>query len=152
MEQVNMDQFTEDAEIASPTADAEIASLTDDELRARIALYQNILESRKPVNMVSIDWEGSVQDIRKGKPYFAVLTNENGCFHYEFMSTISYDSKKFNATATAVFRGDLPVGTIVRYRSSASWKNDHSYYGMVEPEGISEITEIEAKRALKIIK
>ena len=57
MEKFN-DQFTpEDVEIAS--------ALTDDELRARIAMYQNILESRKPVNMVSIDWEGSVQDIRK---------------------------------------------------------------------------------------
>ena len=50
MEKFN-DQFTpEDVEIAS--------ALTDDELRARIAMYQNILESRKPVNMVSIDWEG----------------------------------------------------------------------------------------------
>ena len=42
MEQFNMTQFTpEDVEIAS--------ALTDDELRARIAMYQNILESRKPV-------------------------------------------------------------------------------------------------------
>ena len=77
MEKFN-NQFTpEDVEIAS--------ALTDDELRARIAMYQNILESRKPVNMVSIDWEGSVQDIRKGKPYFAILTNVNGSFHYEFL-------------------------------------------------------------------
>ena len=144
MEKFN-DQFTpEDVEIAS--------ALTNDELRARIALYQKILESRKPVNMVSIDWEGSVQDIRKGKPYFAILTNVNGAFHYEFVSTISYDSRKSNATGTAVFRGDLPAGTIVRYRKSASWKNDYSYYGVVEPEGIKVISEIDAKRALGIIK
>lgn len=144
MEKFN-NQFTpEDVEIAS--------ALTDDELRARIALYQNILESRKPVNMVRIDWKGVVSDKRKGKPYFAVLTNENGAFHYEFVSTISYDSRKHNAAAIAVFTGDLPVGTVVRYREDASWKNDYSYYGIVEPEGIKEISEINAKRALGIIK
>jgi len=144
MEKFN-DQFTpEDVEIAS--------ALTDDELRARIALYQKILESRKPVNMVLIDWEGTVSDIRKGKPYFAVLTNVNGSFHYEFVSTISYDSHKYNAAATAVFRGELPVGTIVRCRRGASWKNDYSSYGVVEPEVIREISEIDAKRALGIIK
>ena len=101
MEKFN-DQFTpEDVEIAS--------ALTDDELRARIALYQKILESRKPVNMVLIDWEGTVSDIRKGKPYFAVLTNVNGAFHYEFVSTISYDSHKYNAAATAVFLSYYPL-------------------------------------------
>ena len=133
--------------------DVEIASaLTDDELRARIELYQKILESRKPVNMVSIDWTGIVQDIRKGKPYFAEVKNVNGEMKLNFLTTIMYEGKRFNATATAVFRGELPEGTIVKFREGASWKNDYTYYGVVKPNGIEKINEIEAKRLLGIIK
>lgn len=130
----------------------ELMLLSDDELRELISEATEILESRKPKNLIPIDWEGKVQDIRKGKPYFAMLTNEKGEIKYHYLSTIMYEGKRFNATATAVYRGELPEGTVVRYREGASWKNDYSYYGVVTKDGIQKINELEAKRLLGIIK
>ncbi|MDY0218994.1 MAG: hypothetical protein RBR14_06580 [Candidatus Cloacimonas acidaminovorans] len=129
-----------------------LKEMTDQEIQELIQKATEELESRKPKNLIAIDWTGVVQDIRKGKPYFAVLTNDNGQLKYNYLSTIMYEGKKFNATATAVFRGELPEGTVVRYRESASWKNDYSYYAVVTQEGLKKITEIEAKRLLGIIK
>ena len=104
---------------------------------------------------VEIAWEGRVEDVRKGKPYFAILTGAQGKIVYEFVSTLSYDSRKGNSGATAVYTGSLPEGTVVRYREGASWKNDYSYYAVVSSEsdgGLRKISEINAKRMLGIIK
>ena len=129
-----------------------LKEMTDQEIQELIQKATEELESRKPKNLISIDWTGIVQDIRKGKPYFAEVKNVNGEMKLNFLSTIMYEGKRFNATATAVFRGELPEGTIVKFREGASWKNDYTYYGVVKPNGIEKINEIEAKRLLGIIK
>ncbi|HRU99066.1 MAG TPA: hypothetical protein P5092_16725 [Ruminococcus sp.] len=129
-----------------------LKEMTDQEIQELIQKATEELESRKPKNLISIDWTGIVQDIRKGKPYFAEVKNVNGEMKLNFLSTIMYEGKRFNATATAVFRGELPEGTIVKFREGASWKNDYTYYGAVKPNGIEKINEIEAKRLLGIIK
>lgn len=129
-----------------------LKEMTDQEIQELIQKATEELESRKPKNLISIDWTGIVQDIRKGKPYFAEVKNVNGEMKLNFLTTIMYEGKRFNATATAVFRGELPEGTIVKFREGASWKNDYTYYGVVKPNGIEKINEIEAKRLLGIIK
>ena len=129
-----------------------LKEMTDQEIQELIQKATEELESRKPKNLISIDWTGIVQDIRKGKPYFAEVKNVNGEMKLNFLTTIMYEGKRFNATATAVFRGELPEGTIVKFREGASWKNDYTYYGVVKPNGLEKINEIEAKRLLGIIK
>jgi len=130
----------------------ELTIFSTEELQQFIKEANEILESRKPKSLVFIDWEGRVEDIRKGKPYFAILTNDNGKIKYNFVSTLAYDNKRGNTPATAVYRGELPEGTIIKFRKSASWKNDYSYYGKITKDGIERIDEITAKRLLNIIK
>jgi hypothetical protein len=129
-----------------------LIQMNDDDLQNLMKAVNVLVEIRKPKNLIPITWEGTVGDVRKGKPYFALLSNVAGKIDYRFVSTISYESKKPNSGATAVFTGELPEGTIVRHRDGASWKNDYSEYSIITHDGMKEITEIEAKRALGIIK
>jgi hypothetical protein len=122
-----------------------ITELTD--LIAAASAQIEIL--RNTNSLVHISWQGRSDDLRKGKPYFAILTRGDGKFAYNFVSDTSYDSRKANSGVEAVYEGDLPAGTVVRYRAGASWKNDYSFYAVVDASvenNLREISELEAKK------
>jgi hypothetical protein len=123
-----------------------ITELTD--LIAAASAQIEIL--RNTNSLVHISWQGRSDDLRKGKPYFAILTRGVVFeFVYNFVSDTSYDSRKANSGVDAVYEGDLPAGTVVRYRAGASWKNDYSFYAVVDASAennLREISELEAKK------
>lgn len=120
------------------------------ELTDLIAAASAQIEVLKNTNsLVHISWQGRSDDLRKGRPYFAILTRGDGKFAYNFVSDTSYDSRKANSGVDAVFEGDLPAGTVVRCRVGASWKNDYSYYAVVDASAennLREISELDAKK------
>lgn len=120
------------------------------ELTDLIAAASAQIEILKNTNsLVHISWQGRSDDRRKGKPYFAILTRGDGKFAYTFVSDDAYDSRKANSGVDAVYEGDLPAGTVVRYRAGASWKNDYSYYAVVDAtaeNNLRVISELEAKK------
>jgi len=122
-----------------------ITELTD--LIAAASAQIEILKHKN--NLVHISWQGRSNDRRKGTPYFAILTRGDGKFAYNFVSDTSYDSRKANSGVDAVYEGDLPAGTVVRFRAGASWKNDYSFYAVVDASAennLREISELEAKK------
>lgn len=153
MKQVNDQELAEMMRAGiNGNVSVKLMEMSNEGLEELVKAANTLLAIRKPKNLVTIEWDGTVGDIRKGKPYFATLTNVNGKIEYKFVSTISYDSHKMNASATAVFTGELAIGTVVRHRDGASWKNDYSEYSVITAEGMKQITEIEAKKLLGIIK
>lgn len=105
-------------------------------------------------SLVHISWQGRSDDLRKGRPYFAILTRGDGRFSYNYVSDTAYDSRKANSGVDAVYEGDLPVGTVVRYRVGASWKNDYSYYAVVDASAennLRVISELEAKKIVGLV-
>jgi len=130
-----------------------INEMTLTELTDLIAEATAQIEALKNANnLVHIVWSGEVSDARKGKPYFAILSRgEEGKFAYNFVSDSEYASKKQNAAVFAKFEGDLPAGTVVRYRSGASWKNDYSFYAVVDASAENNLREIGELKAKKLV-
>lgn len=128
-----------------------ITELTD--LIAAASAQIEIL--RNTNSLVHISWQGRSDDLRKGKPYFAILTRgDDGKFAYNFVSDTAYDSRKANSGVDAVFEGDLPAGTVVRYRAGASWKNDYTFYAVVDASAennLRVISELEAKKIVGLV-
>lgn len=127
-----------------------ITELTD--LIAAASAQIEVLKNKN--NLVHISWQGRSDDLRKGRPYFAILTRGDGKFSYNYVSDSSYDSRKANSGVDAVYEGDLPAGTVVRYRVGASWKNDYSYYAVVDASAennLRVISELEAKKLVGLV-
>jgi len=115
------------------------------------AIAQLKEELRKIEKEVYIEWSGEC-DIRKhGKPYLAILTKgENGHkFEYHFLPTVNQRDKEY---MKAIFQGNLKVGTILRGRVNASWKNDYTYFYIVTENGLETISEERALEELGILK
>ena len=127
------------------------ADMDDSQIRISISTLQEVLDSRNPTDTIKISWKGRIDDIRKGRPYFAIITAKDGKMNHEFVSKTVYDSRKENTGATAMFNGELRVGTIVRHRSGSSWKNDYQVFSAVTWSGLEEIDEIDARERLGLL-
>ena len=102
------------------------------------------------VKMVEVKWRGKA-DPRKGKPYLAIITRgQNGKkYDYEFLKCEYLYHKK---EVEVIYEGMLPVGTVLRGREAASWKNDYSYFYVVKEDGLWRVPEEKVMRLLGILK
>lgn len=120
------------------------------ELEEKIAVLKE--ELREFDGKVFIEWQGACDRRQHGKPYLAILTKgENGQkYHYDFLPTVDeWDYKGRNVKS--IYQGELPIGTILRGRQGSSWKNDHTYFYVVNPKGLEEIDEHTALQKLDIL-
>lgn len=92
---------------------------------------------------ITTDW----CDPRKGKPFFALLSAENGKAKRNFIDVPRvYDRNYVKLQGTA----ELPVGRYYDYRVGGSWKNDYRQYGIITEQGLCELGKVEVARKLQI--
>ena len=118
---------------------------------------QEIIKLRRELDDMNGDvevvWEGDCDRRKHGKPYLVIITpgNNGKKYEYDFLYTVDeyYDKGR---CIKSTFQGKLKIGTILRGRVNASWKNDYVYFYEVTESGLQTIEESEALRKLNILK
>ena len=118
-------------------------------LRERLAELEKKQQAMN--GKVEIEWEGKCDRRQHGKPYLAIITRgENGKkYIYDFLPTIDVYADRKGHIVSSKYRGSLPVGIVLRGRTSSSWKNDYTYFYVVTKEGLKQVDEGEILGILK---